>query len=73
VFYNLEHKLLDLIGVDASRWMIGDDDDDDDDTRDYSDTGGSDEECDGRLDSESLVGEMILMKKYDKVRQQRSD
>ena len=73
VFYNLEHKLLDLIGVDASRWMIGDDDDDDADTRDYSDTGGSDEECDGRLDSESLVGEMILMKKYDKVRQQRSD
>jgi len=69
VFYNLEHKLLDLIGVDASRWMIGDDDD----TRDYRDTGGSDEECDGRLDSESLVGEMILMKKYDKVRQQRSD
>ena len=72
VFYHLEHKLLDLIGVDASRWMIGDDDAGDD-TKDYSDNGGSDEECDGRLDSESLVGEMILMKKYDKVRQQRSD
>lgn len=71
VFYNLEHKLLDLIGVDASRWMIGDDDDDG--TRDYSDSGDSDEECDGRLDSEALVGEMMLMKKYDKVRQQRSD
>jgi hypothetical protein len=70
VFYNLEHKLLDLIGVDASRWMIGDDDDG---TRDYSDSGASDEECDGRLDSEALVGEMMLMKKYDKVRQQRSD
>ena len=70
VFYNLEHKLLDLIGVDASRWMIGDDDDND--TRDYRDTGGTDE-CDGRLDSESLVDEMILMKKYNKVRQQRSD
>lgn len=70
MFYNLEHKLLDLIGVDASRWMIGDDDDND--TRDYRDTGGTDE-CDGRLDSESLVDEMILMKKYNKVRQQRSD
>ena len=72
VFYNLEHKLMDLIGVDASRWtMIGTDDDGDDDSNDYSDKGTSDEGCDGRLDSEALVGEMELIKKYDKVRQQQ--
>ena len=74
VFYNLEHKLMDLIGVDASRWtMIGTDDDggDGDDSNNYSDSGTSDEGCDGRLDSEALVGEIELIKKYDKVRQQQ--
>jgi len=57
VFYNLEHKLLDLIGVDASRWEQLHTDDCCDDT----DSGA---DYDGRLDDDSEVG---LIKKYDKV------